>query len=111
MIIMRGRGRFSILENDCMDILLYAASCNGRWVPLSELAERSCIPNSTLRTIFAISKSGVFVKETEVGCIVHQDIFDKIAKKHKIEYKIKKMKDADGRNTWHISAIKLSYAI
>jgi len=109
MIHMSGRGKFSILENDCMDILFYAASCKGRWIPLSEIANKSCIPNSTLRTIFSISKKGVFIKETPDGCIIHQDVFDKIAKKHKIDYKLKKMKDEDGRKTWHVSAIQLSY--
>lgn len=105
MTITTGFGKIKKLENDCLDILLYAAKQNGRWVSLTEISDKKFIPQSTLRVIFSVAKRGYFAKRTDTGYIIHADIFDKIAKKYRMQYKIKKMKNKNGRVSWHVAAI------
>jgi len=103
---MRKRNR---LENDCLDILDYASKEWPRWVSIGEIARERCIPNSTIRNICSISKRGFFIKYTENGCIIHNDVFDKIAKKYRYDYVIKKMENDRKRLSWYISAVKQSF--
>lgn len=99
----------SQLENDCLAILQYAASAWPRWVPITEITREQDIPPSTIRTIFSVANCGIYIKYTEEGCVLHNDVFDKIAKKYRYDYKIRKMKN-EGRMTWHISAVKMAYS-
>lgn len=106
----------SKLENDCLAILNYAAGIfpvcperAGKWISIVEIAEQRCIPDSTIRNIFAVSKAGVFIKYSENGTSIHADVFDKIAKKYRVDYLIRKMKGEDGRTSWHISAVSMGY--
>ena len=92
-----------------MDILDYASKKWPRWVPITEITEERFIPPSTIRNIFAVNKCGIFIKSDEYGTSIHMDVFDKIAKKYRFDYKIRKMKNEDGRMVWHISAVKMSY--
>lgn len=100
----------SKLENDCLYILQYAAKNWPRWIPITEITEVGNIPPSTVRTIFSVSKKGVFLKYDGEKTSIHPDVFDKIAKKYRFDYKIKKMVSIDGRLCWHISATKMSYS-
>ena len=110
MIAMSGRGKAKKLENDCLDILTYAAHKNGAWVTLSEISSERWIPESTLRTIFSVCKRGFFVrKKHDGGCIVYQDVFGKIARKNGFEFVIVKMSVNGGNKTWHISVVGPSY--
>lgn len=97
------------LENDCLDILIYSSKQRGRWVTLTELSNERNIPPSTIRTIFEICKNGVFIKKDKNKCVVKADVFDKIAKKYRFDYTLKKMKNARGRTTWQISVVSASY--
>jgi len=106
----------SKLENDCISILDYASGkepeCReraGTWVSIVEIADARCIPDSTIRNIFAIAKAGVFIKYDGDRTSIHNDVFDKIAKKFRFDYKIRKMRGKDGRIGWHISAISMGY--
>jgi hypothetical protein len=106
----------SKLENDCLAILDYAAGIEprcperaGKWISIVEIAEVRCIPDSTIRNIISTSKLGLFIKYDGEQTHIHSDVFDKIAKKFRFDYKIKKMVGEDGYISWHVSAIKLSY--
>jgi hypothetical protein len=106
----------SKLENDCIAILDYAAGIEprcperaGKWISIVEIAEERCIPDSTIRNIVAIAKAGIFIKYDGINTSIHQDVFDKIAKKYRFDYRIKKMRGKDNRISWHISAVKLNY--
>lgn len=99
----------SKLENDCLFILQYAHDNWPRWVSITEITEAGCIPPSTVRTIFSVSKSGVFIKYDGEKTSIHPDVFDKIAKKFRFDYHIKKMVNEEGRLCWHISAVRMSY--
>lgn len=103
-----GRGKAKKLENDCLDILIYAAKQNGRWVSIKELSEERWIPESTLRTIFCVSKRGYFKRKTDKGYFVYGDVLVKIAKKYKIDFIVKKRIPEHGpkRECWYISAVK-----
>ena len=98
----------SKLENDCLSVLDYAVKQWPRWVPITELCRSLNIPPSTMRNIFLVCDRGYFVKSGDRGG-VFQDVFTKIAQKHRYDYSVKKKRDSDGRTQWHISATKLPY--
>jgi hypothetical protein len=100
----------SKLENDCISVLNYSRDNWPRWISITELIDKLGIPPSTLRNMFLVSDRGYYTKIWDDGeCTVFSDVLRKIAQKHRYEYKIRKMKNEDGRMTWHISATKMPY--
>lgn len=109
-MVQREEGEsLSKLENDCLSMLIYAAKQNGRWCELGEIADAECIPLSTIRNIFHVSKTGIFIKEDGEKTSIHMDAFAKIATKYHFDYQIKKMPNSKGRLTWHLCAVKIPY--
>lgn len=98
-----------MLENDCMNILFYACSKNGKWVSIKEIHERFDIPESTLRTMFSVAKNGFFTRTTETGFFMAGDVMAKIARKHRIDFIVKKIAVPKRNMMWHISAVGPRY--
>lgn len=109
MITMSGRGRVRKLENDCLNILLYACSYNGKWVSIKNIHEKYDIPESTLRTIFSVAKRGFFTRKTDTGYFMANDVMAKIARKHRITFLVKKIAVPKRNMMWHISAVGPRY--
>lgn len=102
-------GRLSKLENDCMEILRYASTKKGAWISLTELVEELNIPKSTVRNILAVSNEGVYCRNNNDRCIIHSDVFRKIATKYRYDYLLKKMRNKKNRVSWHISVVFIGY--
>lgn len=101
----------SKLENTCLNILIYAEKQWPRWVSITELSNELNLSASTIRNVFLVSKTGVFIKHDESTgkTSIHSDAFIKIATKYHFFFQLRKMKNHTGHETWHISVVKSPY--
>jgi hypothetical protein len=96
-------------ENDITAILTYAASQNGRWIPLSELHAKIGVPKRTLRRIFQYAKNHSIEPSHAAYNQVIPTAFESIAHYLKIDYIIRRKEyDISNLISWRyeISATK-----